>query len=185
VPQLRPPSEDAPELLELDCDHERVTTERHAWGQAWFPDLVTAENRDDVQAKMALWESHERAPRWQPVKRPSMCMSAAAARHINMWSDNRIGLDMLEIPGTKDRRSDDVAPRFRTINKIVATGDRLWASLGAWPWTAFEDGHPPAEWWTRPEPLTTLQQAVDAHVAAIRESMARGEALSDHLRGLS
>lgn len=177
APQVRQPTTDVHALLEeLDRDEQKVATKRWFWAQPWYSGVMT---REDWQTKMQRWERPEL---WQPLRHPSMCMSAAGARHVLLWSDEQIGRDMLELPGTKDARSDDVAPRFRSIDAMVSRGDELWVSLGAWPWVAFEDGHPPAEWWMLREPLDALQHAVAAHEIASRERLTKVESLSASLK---
>lgn len=41
----------------------------------------------------------------------------------------------------------DAGSARETTEEKVREGRRLWARLGAWPWTSFSDGRPPRDWW--------------------------------------
>ncbi len=181
-PQLRPPSDDAPQPHNLDEDMARVALARHYFAQPWYPDVSTAENQADRERKVQLWKRPER---WQPLRHPSTCMSVAAVRHCSLWTDERIGRELLELRGSGPRWHAGNRRTFRSLARMVEKGDELWASLGAWPWVAFAGGRPPAEWWALPEPLAALRQAVGLRVNAMRAELARADAFSDWLNGRS
>lgn len=180
MPQLRTRADDAPEDLRLDQDMERVALARHYFAQPWYPDVATAENREDRQEKVRRWKRPER---WQPLKRPSTCMSVAAARHLSLWDDEKIGGALLELAGSGPRWHSSERRTFRSVQRMVEKGDDIWTSLGAWPWVAFDDGHPPEQWWTLADPLAALQQAVDARIDTMRTKLARADELSGWLHG--
>jgi hypothetical protein len=164
LPQLRPPAKDAPELLTLDEDMETVAVERWAWGQSWYPEVATAANAKERQRREAHWERVGKKLRWQPARHRAMCMWASSGRHLRLWDDEEIA-QVLELSGTAARWHNNGRRDFKTVPVIVSRGDDIWASLGAWPWVAFADGHPPAEWWTLPEPNDMLRDAIKANLA--------------------
>jgi len=104
-------------------------------------------------------------------------MSVAAARHLRLWQDERIAREILELSGSEPRWHGNDR-RFRSIRGMVEKGDGIWASLGAWPWAAFEDGHPPAGWWELSEPVDALRKALGERSDSLREKLEKAEGLS-------
>jgi hypothetical protein len=155
VPQIERPEDAAPALIELDRDMEAVAKQRWPWAQPWHPRTVTGENRDEVLTKEARWRPDTKrghpATKWRPCAHPAICMWASSARHLSCQNDDQIG----ELIEAKDPR---------TIRKAIERGDQAWASLGAWPWKAFESGVPSDEWWALDAPWDRLIDEVNSRL---------------------
>lgn len=169
VPRVRSPTDGAPDLLELDRDMQRVVGERDAWAQPWYPRCVTAENRDDTVKRAARWEP---AALWHPGRRPSMQLSASASARLSGHTHQEIGEYLGLTPELVSHKTD--AYRFRPLPEIIKRGDRLWASLGAWPWAAFP-AEIPNHWWQEREATEVLRRACET-VAREKEQAALEEA---------
>jgi hypothetical protein len=155
MPQIRESAKDAPPLREIDEDMQAVAEQRWAWAQRWYPTSVTAQNRDDVRQRSARWSPETKrggkATKWRPCTHVAMCMWASSAHHLSCRSSDQVG----ELIGAKDPR---------TVRKAIEIGDRTWASLGAWPWSAFAPAAVPADWWALDEPWELLGSEVSRRI---------------------
>lgn len=155
LPQVREPSPDAPSLLSIDQDVQRVEEARRYWAQPWYPNPATVANAEERAQRRALWQS---PGKWQPARRVSMQLWASVQRHLRLKSDEELA-EFLELDGEEVRHSSQ-ARRYRVIDKIVARGDEAWAALGAWPWAAFPKGRPPKGWHLTDAACASLADAV-------------------------
>jgi quercetin dioxygenase-like cupin family protein len=168
LPQVRPPSPDAPELIELDRDMERVARERDWWAQPWSPRVVTKDSDvPDILRRAELFE--QSLGPWRPGQRPSMQMTASASARLDLHSHQRIA-ETIGLRGTATHTRDVM--RFRSMPRVIEAGDRLWAALGAWPWATFDPDPPPQEWWTDQRAQDAIRRLIE-HAA--READAAAE----------
>jgi hypothetical protein len=155
APQTQPPSPEAPSVDQLDRDLKRLATGHWGWVAihqpvSGFAGTMTAEARRK-QARRRLWENQLGA--WDVGHSFAACMWASHGRHIQLQTDAEI-VSSLEL-----RDGEDGLP---LVSPAVERGDALWSALGAWPWSAFPDGHPPARWWTDELALHALLAAMAA-----------------------
>lgn len=166
VPQIREPTEEAPDLLAIDRDMEAVAKQRWHWAQPWHPGSVTAENRDDVLRRTALWTPETKrgtkATKWRPCSHLAICMWASSSRHLHGQHDDHIA-DLIE---AKDPR---------TVHRAIGIGNQTWACLGGWPWATRDEGALDASWWESDD-------VWDALAAAIDRRLRRAQALASALK---
>ncbi len=172
VPQTQPPSPDVPSSEQLDREMKQIASSQWGWISIYqpvdgFAGVITAHRREPSRQRQEQdEESH-------PERFFAPCMWASHACHIQLQSDHEIA-EMLELrPGELDAhwREEDWE-RYRSVNAAVERGDAIWAAFGAWPWSAFPDGHPPLSWWKDP-------RASDALIAGVA---AQAEELTNRLR---
>lgn len=165
VPRVREPSEHAQPLPAIDRDVEAVAKQRWHWAQPWYPRSVTAENRDDVLRRTAMWKPETKrgtkATKWRPCSHVAICMWASSSRHLHGEDDDHVST----LIGAKDPR---------TVRRAIAIGNETWASLGGWPWATREAGALGANWWESGDVWDALATAVDR---AVRRAQALMPAL--------
>lgn len=199
VPQLHPPQADAPDLRELDRDVADWASKRCWWAQPGFVTAtqgtrsVTQANRGDRLDEPpseppdhgVLWRGDQwrrcsldrLGERWHPRRHDTVCMAAAAARHLDGASDEGIRRDLLELggPGDRDRKRD------RTVEGAVGRGSELWAALGGWPWAAFPGGSLPDDWSQCDEALDSLRALIQSSAESARRDAAAAQAREQEL----
>lgn len=62
---------------------------------------------------------------------------------------------------------------YRSLQRLVRKGDKLWSELGGWPWAAYEAGTLPAKWREDPRLATELARWHQRAIHQARERLLR------------
>jgi hypothetical protein len=164
MPQTRTPAPEAPSVEQLDRDMKQLATAQWGWVAihqplAGFTGVVSGASRREIERRQRLRRDqlHTR----NPAASLAACMWASHSFNVHLRSGEEVaGFLELPTPATADVWDRAQPGQCPDVMAAIERGNAIWAALGAWPWSAFADGHPPDCWWEDERAANSLLSAM-------------------------